>query len=254
MKELNDRQLDAMMREAAGNYTPNYNPEAWAQMQATLKAEGLLVGSKSSVHPLFKYLPIALLIILSIVGLYYFVIKPQSQPAELQTISGINSTESTQISPDENDCITSDQNEAVSTAGVSNITGQENCDEIVLLKDNAQSGNALSSTEYMTPHTIHDITGSVEDIDQIDQIPPINEGKANMNSGIFRIDSLGTEGGDFIVLNMHRMQPLRPDENHMKNAEGFPLTFEMKESIVSCLLYTSPSPRDRQKSRMPSSA
>ena len=25
-------------------------------------------------------------------------------------------------------------------------------------------------------------------------------------------------------------------------------------SIVSCLLYTSPSPRDRQKSRMPSSA
>ena len=25
-------------------------------------------------------------------------------------------------------------------------------------------------------------------------------------------------------------------------------------SVVSCLLYTSPSPRDRQKSRMPSSA
>ena len=27
-----------------------------------------------------------------------------------------------------------------------------------------------------------------------------------------------------------------------------------KELITSCLLYTSPSPRDRQKSRMPSSA
>eukprot|EP01017_Pseudomicrothorax_dubius_P037714 TRINITY_DN5569_c0_g1_i3.p1 TRINITY_DN5569_c0_g1~~TRINITY_DN5569_c0_g1_i3.p1 ORF type:complete len:151 (-),score=20.38 TRINITY_DN5569_c0_g1_i3:41-493(-) len=27
-----------------------------------------------------------------------------------------------------------------------------------------------------------------------------------------------------------------------------------KESLLSCLLYTSPSPRDRQKSRMPSSA
>ena len=26
------------------------------------------------------------------------------------------------------------------------------------------------------------------------------------------------------------------------------------EAVVSCLLYTSPSPRDRQKSRMPSSA
>ena len=27
-----------------------------------------------------------------------------------------------------------------------------------------------------------------------------------------------------------------------------------KTAIVACLLYTSPSPRDRQKSRMPSSA
>ena len=26
------------------------------------------------------------------------------------------------------------------------------------------------------------------------------------------------------------------------------------ENLMSCLLYTSPSPRDRQKSRMPSSA
>ena len=30
--------------------------------------------------------------------------------------------------------------------------------------------------------------------------------------------------------------------------------FETVHSIFSCLLYTSPSPRDRQKSRMPSSA
>ena len=28
----------------------------------------------------------------------------------------------------------------------------------------------------------------------------------------------------------------------------------MQEEIIGCLLYTSPSPRDRQKSRMPSSA
>ena len=33
--------------------------------------------------------------------------------------------------------------------------------------------------------------------------------------------------------------------------EGLP---ENTETINSCLLYTSPSPRDRQKSRMPSSA
>ena len=35
--------------------------------------------------------------------------------------------------------------------------------------------------------------------------------------------------------------------------EYFLTSFPMGESI-SCLLYTSPSPRDRQKSRMPSSA
>ena len=31
-------------------------------------------------------------------------------------------------------------------------------------------------------------------------------------------------------------------------------TWQMAENLYSCLLYTSPSPRDRQKSRMPSSA
>ena len=30
--------------------------------------------------------------------------------------------------------------------------------------------------------------------------------------------------------------------------------FTVKPGITGCLLYTSPSPRDRQKSRMPSSA
>ena len=34
----------------------------------------------------------------------------------------------------------------------------------------------------------------------------------------------------------------------------FSRTFDMLNTYMSCLLYTSPSPRDRQKSRMPSSA
>ena len=32
------------------------------------------------------------------------------------------------------------------------------------------------------------------------------------------------------------------------------LTGGTKDGVITCLLYTSPSPRDRQKSRMPSSA
>ena len=34
----------------------------------------------------------------------------------------------------------------------------------------------------------------------------------------------------------------------------FSRTWDMLNTYISCLLYTSPSPRDRQKSRMPSSA
>ena len=30
--------------------------------------------------------------------------------------------------------------------------------------------------------------------------------------------------------------------------------FQLQENIINCLLYTSPSPRDRTRSRMPSSA
>ena len=38
-----------------------------------------------------------------------------------------------------------------------------------------------------------------------------------------------------------------------KSYTKFGITF-FREIFLSCLLYTSPSPRDRQKSRMPSSA
>ena len=39
---------------------------------------------------------------------------------------------------------------------------------------------------------------------------------------------------------------------HPKLAAG--LRYKMAFENITCLLYTSPSPRDRQKSRMPSSA
>ena len=49
---------------------------------------------------------------------------------------------------------------------------------------------------------------------------------------------------------------LRAEENIVKTARDS--ARELEEAaiklVVACLLYTSPSPRDRQKSRMPSSA
>ena len=37
-------------------------------------------------------------------------------------------------------------------------------------------------------------------------------------------------------------------------SNGVPALVNTNKSVTTCLLYTSPSPRDRQKSRMPSSA
>ena len=52
-----------------------------------------------------------------------------------------------------------------------------------------------------------------------------------------------------ISVATNRVNPLTPVER-----EFMSVTNLMYEGLMSCLLYTSPSPRDRQKSRMPSSA
>ena len=59
-------------------------------------------------------------------------------------------------------------------------------------------------------------------------------GRANAANTANRIEGLGTSGKTFIQFGFNQ------------NDGG--------DEYQSCLLYTSPSPRDRQKSRMPSSA
>ena len=56
--------------------------------------------------------------------------------------------------------------------------------------------------------------------------------------------SIGTSGGD----------PLRPGDGSKKLLFGHPNPGSSKTMYKICLLYTSPSPRDRTRSRMPSSA
>ena len=48
----------------------------------------------------------------------------------------------------------------------------------------------------------------------------------------------------------------RPVNYHLNALKKLGMKYEIKKGYIhaSCLLYTSPSPRDRQKSRMPSSA
>ena len=57
------------------------------------------------------------------------------------------------------------------------------------------------------------------------------------------------------LVNSPKMKKLRLDMNKgIKNPECANCHKHDDQGVPSCLLYTSPSPRDRQKSRMPSSA
>ena len=53
---------------------------------------------------------------------------------------------------------------------------------------------------------------------------------------------------------LDRFGPKRVEAAFLTIAVGGCIAFSMATSFTGCLLYTSPSPRDRQKSRMPSSA
>ena len=86
-------------------------------------------------------------------------------------------------------------------------------------------------------------------------ITPVNEATAWCSPAFFVPKADGKRVRlvmDFTALNKFMRRPTHP----------FPSTREIIEAMSSnvvalsyaCLLYTSPSPRDRQKSRMPSSA
>ena len=51
-----------------------------------------------------------------------------------------------------------------------------------------------------------------------------------------------------------RETPARIAKAYKEIFEGYDSNSELSVQFSDCLLYTSPSPRDRQKSRMPSSA
>ena len=59
------------------------------------------------------------------------------------------------------------------------------------------------------------------------------------------------EIAEFAVMARNTVKPL---EYLCEHSESLGVVIDMAAAIRGCLLYTSPSPRDRQKSRMPSSA
>ena len=61
--------------------------------------------------------------------------------------------------------------------------------------------------------------------------------------------SQGQDAGTQVLL-----QEMNQPAGDAGAAAAVPGDAEKKPEVTACLLYTSPSPRDRQKSRMPSSA
>ena len=72
----------------------------------------------------------------------------------------------------------------------------------------------------------------------------VDEGN-NLGRYTWLFGELKKNGGKWDVIGMS----LYPEDNNWQD-----LTTNCLNNIKTCLLYTSPSPRDRQKSRMPSSA
>ena len=69
----------------------------------------------------------------------------------------------------------------------------------------------------------------------------------------WRHDTLGAAGNPIVktpVLDALAEEGIRFTENCVTTS----ICWVSRVTLYSCLLYTSPSPRDRQKSRMPSSA
>ena len=98
-----------------------------------------------------------------------------------------------------------------------------------------------------------------EEITQVEFIAEENEGKKNyFIEGIFLQAELQNRNGRMYKLPTLQREVAKYDENYIQKGRalgelGHPDGPSINLDRV-CLLYTSPSPRDRTRSRMPSSA
>ena len=81
------------------------------------------------------------------------------------------------------------------------------------------------------------------------------EGKADGTYDIMMINEINNIFLLFEVANGE----LQDDQTYVvaveaETSDGYSVVSEFSEEVSTCLLYTSPSPRDKRQSRMPSSA
>ena len=77
-----------------------------------------------------------------------------------------------------------------------------------------------------------------------------------MSNNTYNLPTLSNEGGLAAYLAQIKKFPMLDAEEEYMLAKNWQTTGNVKsaEKLVTCLLYTSPSPRDVCSSRMPSSA
>ena len=97
-------------------------------------------------------------------------------------------------------------------------------------------------------------------VDLSDQVALVTGASSGLG---YRFSKVLAKCGAKVALAARRVEKLEALEKEIRDDGGecavVPLDVQDRDSIrnavdVICLLYTSPSPRDRQKSRMPSSA
>ena len=164
---------------------------------------------------------------------------------------------------------------------------QENKNNMETTQTNPETSEYKYKPEQIDWETLNNLGLSKEKLEKLNLLDPLLKGyktnelvpvSLNLGTAITRMDarlSLKQNDEGQVVLAIHgiRKSPnlnfpffghefSKEDKDNLLQSGNMgrivnltnPKNNEISPSIISCLLYTSPSPRDRQKSRMPSSA
>ena len=87
------------------------------------------------------------------------------------------------------------------------------------------------------------------------QVKANNEGATGVSNALGKLLSIVREVDETALLAIYAGDMDTPENGALDATAGLPTSImALKKYAYSCLLYTSPSPRDRTRSRMPSSA
>ena len=141
---------------------------------------------------------------------------------------------------------------------ISDLSGLASINEVLLSQSEEGTGKLiiLNTTNLLNLNGLQNIT-------KTPGIIIVNNSGLNDLTGLEGITSLTSSGpfNDLVINDNSQLQNLNGLQNltaiGSENSDESTTIFmqiQGNESLINCLLYTSPSPRDKRQSRMPSSA